>query len=60
MNDQFDPRPIKTPNYLELTEQIVSLLQGIRFGSVEIVVHDGRIVQIDKHEKFRLKSSVTN
>jgi hypothetical protein len=24
------------------------------------VVHEGRVVQIDKHEKFRLKTSATN
>ncbi len=40
----------------ELAQHIVSLLQGIRYGSVELVVHDGRLVQIDKREKFRVKS----
>lgn len=39
-----------------IARQIVSILHGIRFGSIEIVIHDGRVVQIDKHEKFRLKS----
>lgn len=29
-------------------------LKGLRFGSIEIVVHDGQIVQIDRLEKFRL------
>lgn len=33
---------------------IVRALCGIRFGSVEVVVHDGRIVQIERKEKFRL------
>ena len=32
--------------------QIVEALSGIRFGSVEITVHDGRIVQIERREKF--------
>jgi hypothetical protein len=41
---------------VDIAEHIVSILQGIRFGSIEIVIHDGRIVQIDKHEKFRIKS----
>lgn len=39
----------------EIAAHIAILLQNIRFGSVEIVVHDGRVVQIDKHEKFRIK-----
>ncbi|MDP2200538.1 MAG: YezD family protein [Methylicorpusculum sp.] len=34
--------------------RVLTLLEGIRFGSLEIVVHDGRIVQIDKREKFRV------
>ncbi|QPK64812.1 YezD family protein [Methylomonas sp. LL1] len=40
----------------DVAGHIISILQGIRFGSIEIVVHDGRIVQIDKHEKFRVKN----
>jgi len=40
----------------QLAHSIVAMLRGLRFGSVEIVVHDGRIVQIEKHEKFRVKS----
>lgn len=29
-------------------------LADLRFGSVEIVVHDGRISQIEKRERFRV------
>lgn len=28
-------------------------LKGLRYGSVEIVIHDSKIVQIDRKEKFR-------
>lgn len=27
--------------------------QGLRFGSVELVIHEGHVVQIERHEKFR-------
>jgi hypothetical protein len=37
----------------EVIEQIASALLGIRFGSVEIVIHDGKIVQIERREKLR-------
>ena len=30
-------------------------LRGLRFGSVEIVVHDGRVVQIERRERVRLE-----
>ncbi|MBP1149701.1 MULTISPECIES: YezD family protein [Methylocaldum] len=36
------------------TQKILEALQGLRFGSVEIIVHDGRIVQIERKEKLRL------
>ncbi|WHZ22221.1 MAG: hypothetical protein OJF47_001333 [Nitrospira sp.] len=34
---------------------ITTALRGIRFGSVEIVIHDSRIVQIERKEKVRLE-----
>ena len=35
-------------------QKILEALQGLRFGSVEITVHDGDIVQIERREKLRL------
>ncbi|MDF9392247.1 MULTISPECIES: YezD family protein [Methylococcus] len=32
---------------------IIQALTGLRFGSVEITVHEGRVVQIERREKFR-------
>ncbi|HET6474255.1 MAG TPA: YezD family protein [Pseudomonadales bacterium] len=34
-------------------EQIAALIAGLRYGTIEIVVHDGRVVQIQRKEKFR-------
>jgi hypothetical protein len=28
-------------------------MQGIRFGSIEIVIHEGKVVQIERREKLR-------
>jgi hypothetical protein len=36
-----------------LTREIVTALRGLRFGSIELIVHDGRIVQLERHEKVR-------
>jgi len=30
-------------------------LDGIRFGSVEITIHDAKIVQIERREKIRVE-----
>jgi len=47
-----------TPLQEEVSEKdlayVISALRGIRFGSVEIVIHDSRIVQIERKEKVRL------
>jgi hypothetical protein len=37
----------------EVVAQIALVLQGIQFGSVEIVIHDGKVVQIERREKLR-------
>jgi hypothetical protein len=44
-----------SPSHLttEIADQIASVLQGIRFGSIEIVIHDGKVVQIERREKIR-------
>ena len=38
----------------QLTQQILRALQEIRYGSVEIIIHDSRIVQIERKEKIRI------
>ena len=35
-------------------DRISEAVRGLRFGSVEIIVQDGRVVQIERTEKFRL------
>ncbi len=34
---------------------VVSALRGIRFGSVEIIIHDSQVVQIERREKLRFE-----
>ncbi len=38
-------------------EEIVNALKQIRHGYVQIVVQDGRVIQIETHEKKRLERS---
>lgn len=37
---------------------IARALTGLQYGAVEIVVHNGRIVQIERREKLRLDASL--
>jgi hypothetical protein len=38
----------------ELFEAVKSAAAGLRYGSIEIVVHDGRIAQVIRTEKRRI------
>ena len=40
--------------------QIRDSLRGLRFGSVNIIVQDGVIIQIDRTEKRRLRNGRTS
>jgi hypothetical protein len=39
----------------EIEERINDALREIRYGTVTLVIQDGRVIQIDKSEKIRLK-----
>ncbi|MCE2801739.1 MAG: YezD family protein [Planctomycetaceae bacterium] len=38
-------------------DQIRQALDGLRYGQVTIVIHDGAVVQIDRTEKRRFRNS---
>ncbi|TXK85438.1 YezD family protein [Paenibacillus sp. N3.4] len=38
-------------------DRIKQMLNGLEYGSVQIVVHDGKIAQIDKTERKRFDTS---
>ncbi|MBW5447306.1 DUF2292 domain-containing protein [Cohnella sp. CFH 77786] len=41
----------------EWLERIKDAVAGLSYGTVQIVVHDGRIVQIERTERFRYEPS---
>ena len=40
-----------------LVQELLSAINSLRFGSVEITVHEGRVTQIEKREKVRFTDS---
>ncbi|MBD9413267.1 sulfur starvation response protein OscA [Pseudomonas sp. PDM16] len=52
-------RSIEGQDEAGILREIQSALQGLRFGSVEITVHNGQVVQIERKEKFRLQAQNT-
>ena len=57
-NEQSSPAAIGRADSTSepMMAQIFKTLQGLRYGVVSIVVHDGVVVQIDRTEKHRLRT----
>ena len=45
--------PPESPHENEILQRIAIAISGVRFGSVEVVIQDSRVVQIERKEKFR-------
>ena len=50
------PSPDPQPEWVALVRAYV---ESLRYGVVQLVVHDGRITQIERTEKLRLPSEGT-
>ena len=44
----------------EILRAVQELKNGSGFGSIEIVIHEGRVTQIEKREKLRLQQAISN
>jgi hypothetical protein len=51
-DEEFPPL---TKDEQEVILQVVRLLRKVRFGTVLLVVQDGKVVQIEMAEKIRLR-----
>ena len=50
------PAPRSRNNWGDELEQVLSeALRTIKFGSITLIIQDGRIIQVDKNEKVRLR-----
>jgi hypothetical protein len=39
-----------------LASALLAALRGLRFGSIEVVVHDSKVVQLERRERVRFAS----
>jgi hypothetical protein len=46
----------REPRIAEIANQVADLLQDLKFGSIEIIVHESKVVQIERKEKLRFDS----
>lgn len=42
----------------DIDRQILLAIKNIRYGSVEIIIHDSKVVQIERKEKVRFSDSM--
>jgi hypothetical protein len=52
METTNDLLPAGSPEWLALVREKVA---GLRYGIVQLTIHDGRVTQIERTEKTRLK-----
>lgn len=48
------------PRSRQLEELVAEAIASIRYGAVEVTIHDGRIVQIERREKLRPSEPLAN
>jgi hypothetical protein len=53
----LSPRAGAQPDWLALVREKV---EGLRYGVVQLVVHDGRVTQIERTEKTRIYAPSVN
>ena len=52
MNEPYKPN--------EIERYILNSIKDIKFGSVEVIIHNAQIVQVEKSEKRRFEPQKTN
>jgi len=40
-----------------LLRELVEALRSLRYGTIELVIHDGRVVQLERREKVRFDTA---
>ena len=45
---------MRSDDSTKVEQTILQALKDLRFGSIEIIVHDSKVVQIERREKVRV------
>jgi hypothetical protein len=57
MNEAQNKLPVGGNDDLKWLELVIQQVGSLRYGVVEIVVHDSRVIQIEKTERLRLEKT---
>ena len=56
LSDDLNDGPApELPLPAALTRELAQALRSIRYGTIELVIHDGRVVQLERREKVRFE-----
>jgi hypothetical protein len=53
MSHDFLPQQAASQTSSEVVQEILRAISQLRYGSVEITVHEGKVTQIERREKVR-------
>jgi hypothetical protein len=56
MSTEAPSHPSQSPSEPEWLALVRAKVRGLRYGVVQVVVHDGRVTQIERTEKTRIAS----
>ena len=58
LNMGIQPRVIQSQeDNQDIAHRILLAIKDLRFGSVEVVIHDSKVVQIERKEKIRIDTN---
>jgi hypothetical protein len=58
LNMSTQQRVIQSQEHNEnIAHKILLAIKDLRFGSVEVVIHDSKVVQIERKEKIRIDTN---
>jgi hypothetical protein len=60
MGDTYEALKAKNSEELKWVDLVIQQVGSLRYGVVEIVVHDSRVIQIEKTERVRLEKPATD
>ncbi len=49
-------QPAASASHEEWAAYVLKKIEGLKYGSLQIVVHDGKIMQVEATEKIRFQS----
>lgn len=51
--DRSKPVELRGQDETRVQQEILRAVKDVRFGSVEVVIHDSKVVQVERREKIR-------